>query len=879
MLLTPVIPRTTNDDPALDQRQLYAQGLDGIRRLSRKLWTDHNTHDPGITTLELACYALTELAYRAGFAVEDLLATADDNAGTMAQQFFTPRQILPNRPVTTRDYRKLLIDLDGVKNAWVQPAARRIYADTIKAKLMAEDSGQPGVRAIDIQGLYSVLVEYMDDVTTKAQKQDIDKTIRTALNANRNLCEVFTTIGEVGQQFYALCAELEIEPAADQVEVAAQIRFQVQRYLAPPVHCHSLATMLARTHADGSPYTVPEIFEGPALSHGFIDDADLDAAELRREIRLSDVISIIMDIPGVRAVRDIVVNALVLDKGVWEAVEAPDKWRQQVPEGVQPRLSEEVGRLVFYKRNVPVVADPDKVADRIEALEAEEKASLETVNEEDLPIPLGKARDTAHYHSFQHHFPVIYGLSAQGLSTSDPQRKALALQLKGYLLFFDQLMANFFAQLAQLRKLYARNYASAYGSDPEAARTYFAQRVDNIPDFAKVYGAGTDAAKLQALLEDADAALLRRNRILDHLLARLGEEFHDYVAIMQSAFGNPGGQQMAADALAKANFIADYPKLGAERSLAYNYTLQDAADLWNSYNVSGLERRLCRLLDIANFSRRNLGTVSYDTYTEIDSTPGDEYRFRVKHPVTNKILLSSSTNYATPEQARAEMENAITLAQQPGAYQRKTAVDGKHYFNIVDDSNVVARRIEYFSTEDEMEAAISLLIAHLREYYSGEGMYLIENILLLPEEKDDPFLDICTDPACTDCSDDDPYSYRLHFILPAYAGRFQNMDFRRFVEETIRQETPAHILPKVCWIDSDDMAMLEGPYRDWVSLRAGVTSADRKAKIQALIDALQHVKNVYPSRSLHDCGSDESKPPFILGQSALGSEKPDLPKE
>src|SRR5690606_20850195 len=134
------------------------------------------------------------------------------------------------------------------------------------------------------------------------------------------------------------------------------------------------------------------------------------------------------------------------------------------------------------------------------------------------------------------------------------------------------------------------------------------------------------------------------------------------------------------------------------------------------------------------------------------ATPGDEYRFRVKHPVTNKILLSSSTNYDTPEEARAEMELAIRLAQQPVAYQRQATVDGKHYFNIVDGSEVIARRIEYFADADAMEAAISLLISHLREHYSGEGMYLIENILLLPEAAADPFLDICTDPSCTDYS-------------------------------------------------------------------------------------------------------------------------------
>lgn len=872
MLITPVISRKPPDEAALNQQLLYAEGLDGVRRLSRKLWTDHNVHDPGITILELLCYALTELGYRAGYAVEDLLAAPEDNPGGMQQQFFTPRQILHNSPLTARDYRKLLIDIDGVKNAWIRAAEHRIYADIIEAELLPKDPGKPGVRPVDIRGLYSVLVEYMDEVTTQAAKQDIDQAIVTTLNANRNLCEVFTGVSEVGQRFHALCAELELETSADQIEVAAQIRFQVQRYLAPPVPCHSLAAMLAKTHPDGSPYSVAEIFEGPRLDNGFIDDVELDAAELRTEIRLSDIISIIMDIPGVRAVRDIVVNPLQQNKaGVWEAVEPADKWRQQVPPGVQPRLSEEVGRMVFYKRNVPVVADATAVAARIAELEAEEKTALEGGVAEDLPIPLGRPRDTARYHSFQQHFPLIYGLSPVGLCSRDPQRKAQALQLKGYLLFFDQIMANFFAQLASLNKLYARDYATAYEADPEAARTCFAQRVDSIPEFEKIYGAGTDSATLQTQIEDAAGALRRRNRILDHLLARLGEDFHDYVAVAHSVFGDPLMQQ-AANALAKARFIEDYPELGARRSRAYNYTLQEAEQRWNSLNVSGLEQRICRLLDISNFSRRNLGTVSYDTYAEVDATPGDEYRFRIKHPVSNKILLSSSTNYATPEAAQAEMELAISLAQSPLAYQRKTTVDGKHYFNIIDGSEVIARRIEYFPTEDAMEAAIALLISHLREHYSGEGMYLIENILLLPEKKDDPFLDICTDPSCTDCSDDDPYSYRIHFILPAYAGRFQNMDFRRFVEETIRQETPAHILPKVCWVDSADMAALEGPYRDWIDLRSGHSSADRTQKIQALIDVLQRVKNVYPQRLLHECSADESKPPFILGRSALGSE-------
>jgi hypothetical protein len=379
------------------------------------------------------------------------------------------------------------------------------------------------------------------------------------------------------------------------------------------------------------------------------------------------------------------------------------------------------------------------------------------LGQEDLPIPLGRHRDISSYRSFQHHFPTVYGLSESGLpGNSSALRRAQALQLKGYLLFFDQVLANFLKQLSQVGRLFSRDPATA-------VPTYYAQLVESIPQYEKIYAQAVVDGKSLPVLESAEEAIERRNRFLDQLLARIAEDFHHYVSIMRTAFGTT--EQSVIDS--KYAFLNDYPKLGGERGLAYDYTLAQPEEVWNSQNVSGLERRLARLLGISDFSRRNLATVA-------------------------------------------------------------------------DDSQ-------------------------------GEGMYLIENILLRPEQDDDPFLPICVDPTCTDCADDDPYSYRLHFVLPAYAGRFQNMDFRRYVEETIRLETPAHILPKICWLDVDQMATFEPAYRDWVSLRAGVDQADRNQKLAALRQALFAIKNVYPKQRLRDCGSGDEQPPFILGRTQLGS--------
>ena len=857
MLQQPTLSRQPEADPALDQRQLAGIGLDGVRRLSRQFWTDHNTHDPGITTLELLAYALTDLAYRTRFPIEDLLAAPENNAAEMARLFDSAGQVLPCMPVTEDDYRKLLIDLPGVKNAWLHPVPTTLYADPAEGTLAAKPTGSKTERQIEVRGRYRVLLDYMDDKNTVELRHEVDRDVMAMLNARRSLCTDFVGIDRVGQQPFSLCAEIDLKPDADADRVAADIAFAVDRFLAPPVLNYTLDEMRARVRSDGSTWTIPEIFEGPALVNGFIDDEELAAAGLRTEVRLSDVISVIMDIPGVVAIRDILLNEL---DNAGKAIEPADKWRIPVPPGLQPRLSATRGRIVFYKKNLPIPPNAAQVATLLGDLRLAERLKLEDGQIEDLPIPLGRYRDPENYRSFQSHFPAIYGISEVGLPPgASPQRAAQALQFKAWLLFFDQIMANYQSQLGHVRDLFS--------TQPDLAQSYFSQMVDSFPDWEKVYGDGFDTTELGEVVEPDGSGLLRRNRFLDHLLARYAEDFHEYSAVMQARFGM--GPAQAASA--KCVFLDEYPAIGGARGQAYNAALKGADDLWNSANVSGFEHRVARLLDVSNWRRRNLSEVAYDTYAEIDSTPGDEFRFRVRHPVTGKILLSSSTHYISTTETRNEMERAIARAELPEGYERKTTSDGRFYFNIIDaGGEVIARRIEYFATAEAMELAIAALIAHLRNYYSGEGLYVIEHLLLLPEQDGDPFMNICVDPGCTDCADLDPYTDRITIVLPAYSGRFRNMDFRNFVEETLRQETPAHILPRICWVNSDDMAVIEKAYRDWLAIRAGAATADRVAKIKALIDALTHAKNVYPSSGLHPCGQLEP-PPFVLGRTALGS--------
>ncbi len=865
MLAELIIPKKGTKELSLDHRQLYALGLKHVQQLSNRIWTDYNVHDPGITILELLCYSLTDLGYRAAYPVKDLLAAEKDNADNMARQFFTARQIFPNRALTPKDYRKLMIDLEGVKNGWIAPHAQSYYADTVIGELRNDDPGLEGIEEIKIAGLYDVTIEYDDKITTVTQKEEVKKNVIRLLQSNRNLCEDFVEYKEIENQIFNLCCELELESSAEVSAVKAEIFYRIQNYLCPSLRFYSLSQMLERKKSDGTLLSADEIFEGPALNSGFIDDQELENSELLKTIRLSDIINLIMSIKGVVAVRDILILPFP-ETPEMPATIPENKWVIDVIPGRKPTLGidflEDTNYfLKFYKRNMPVYPKVDKVLEKLRGLYDEMGWKPASDAPNDLEIPLGKFRNPGAYYSFQNDFPALYGLSEAGLSsTATPKREAQAAQLKGYLLFFDQLMANYFAQLTHLKELFS--------TDPEIKRTYFYQVVDSFTDYQKIYGpAGSDIlTTLETKTEDQSLHTERRNRFLDHLIARFAERFTDFARVVHAALGATPGMI----ARYKCNFLADYPAISSERALAYNYSLSNEGDLWNSLNVSGLERRLAKLLGIANYTRRNLSDFNFNIYAEIDTTPGDEFRFRVRNSHTNKIILSSSTHYPTEAVAREEMRRAIHAGMLSSGYEKKKTIDNRYYFNVIDPTGeVIARRIEYYDTEEHMNTAVEELINYLQENFSDEGMFLIENILLRPELEGDPFMRICNAANQTSCSDFDPYSYRIHIILPAENGRFRNMHFRRFVEGIIREETPAHILPKICWIGKEEMSMLEKAYCDWICLKSGKENNDRLNQLKAMITALFEVKNSYPSELLHECETNEEK--FILGETAIGS--------
>ncbi len=1024
-----------------DYHFLREKGYKHIESMATQLWTDFNIHDPGITTLEMLCYAITDLGYRTSYPIEDILAEeSQENVSqqddTQSKPFFTARKILTCNPVTCNDYRKLIIDIPGVKNAWLKIVDKyepQVYVNCKSSRLTLFNTKQ--YMPIHIRGLYNVLLEFEDDpqlnslnqfvrrffienedievelrlptwdqfclckeitnkidnstytinladvehiefkpfsydkslklytgimevefkenikeeftykVSYKVQKRaitidDIDNKILNHLNqdddlknqylsflergcsivqqvsqtlhSHRNLCEDFHEFQAVIIDDIVVCADIEIASDADVEEVAAEIYYQLDLFLSPPVQFYTIEELLDREK------TADEIFEGPILNHGFIDDWELENSNFKKELHVSDLIQIIMDVHGVVAVKTIMVNRL--QDGI--PYSNGEKWCLPLEPDHAAQLNRSRSKLTFYKQKIPFSPNSEEVEQFILEKEALLRHKRLGIAGYDFPIPQGRFRDIQQYYSIQNDYPLCYSIGPEGLPDSATLlRKAQAKQLKAYLLLYDQLLANYFSQLAHVKDLFSLN--------PEIQKTYFSQPLYEIkdlfePDVPGIKNLYLDFVEYVTNLNDADVKLNdehtfqahwnqwlqntgqspgdylktlyereerledqttyedRRNRFLDHLIARFCEKFTDYVLLMYNLDRRKAPLELIEDKLA---FLRDYPTISSERGKAFDYKQYDSYE--DSVNVSGLQKRVSRLLGINSYQRKKL-YESMDSYFEIyqekDTDPIDEFRFRLLDD-NNNILLSSTKNALKKDDLYKTIKLVKKFAVEQDHYQLKQSDDGKFYFNLLDDKNdLIARRIQYFDTEEERDQEIQKIITFLSSLSDCEGFHILEHILLRPGAKNHPMLEegsllpVCASEDCQTCSGFlDPYSFRVTAVLPQWLNRFQNMDFRTFFESVIRQEAPAHVHVKICWVDQPSMKRFEECYEIWLQ-RMAEPCPDHDKLFEAkknLIHALNSLRSVYPEARLHDCIEGNDINPVLLNQTVLGTSKED----
>lgn len=846
---TITIPGELDEHATLDFTFLRQEGIKHIQTLAGKVWTDHNVHDPGITILDQLCYAITDLGYRINHDIKDLIT---NERGSSFESLFSPAQILTVNPVTLTDIRKVVLDVEGVKNAWVEKVTQydpevSYNPDTKSLNLSNQDGN---AERLNIAGLLRVSIEKSEST---ALGSEILPAVTRRLHACRNLCEDFAEIRILDLQWIVISGAIEIGQVEDINAFAANVLYRVADFISPQVKFYTLQDLLNKGKR------TDEIFEGPALQHGFIDDNELLRNNRRTELHASDIIREIMNEPEVLMVKNIAVAS---------GSDTPQNWRLLLDKEKAGRLNirQTLSNLRFVKNELPLAIDADKVEELFSGLRDKNLYFPLEEFKRDLKQQPGKYRDLKKYYSIQHQFPELYGIGTVGLPPSaTPKRVAMAKQLKAYLLFFEQVLANYFAQVAGIKDLFS------FYTNPEGTYSY-QSIVDLVPGASELIDTEKYEQNLSAFSESSGTAAERKNRLFNHLLSRFSENLVDYSLWLNdqsmSATGSPVavGEQVdkAATKLAsdKLKFLQNYPLISNDRGRAFNYKLKDA----DGSNVSGLEQRIASKLGITLTRGKSLADgdregfymlehillrpipedfsmfAAYQAPRAIsDIQPGDRNFtkcFSTAHGLQNgeRIEVRGSNTYDGKYIVAKVLTDSFQVSKlyiEPGTVVVK---DNKQitltptWQRIEVDTKIMllTRPVTGFSAGAKEQFTICSALNHGLDQnetieISGtknyDGIYQVGITTTNTFEIARQFAgDEATGRWANVLQRKDPYSLQLTFIFPnvvngAAGNRFQNSNFRAFIEHTIREETPVHLTVYIRWLEKEELINFENTYQ------------------------------------------------------------------
>lgn len=483
------LSRAAPEDIALDYTKLLAEGIALVQQLSGDVWTNFNYSDPGVTILEQLCYALTELAYRAGFAVEDLLGAPDSGEVLLDQHGLYPAPaIMPVNPVTPDDWRRLVIDrVPAVANIWFTPL--------------------PAATGAGNSGLYRIDVLARATPCDCAPFDNDDRLLTSVLDcysAHRGLAEDVDACRVLVPLPAHVGADVYLDADSDPETVMARLLFVLGMALAPEPRRSALQPLL------DAGLSSADIFRGPLMLHGFIADSELTPRVTA--VVVNDLLAAMLDVDGVLMVESLALLVGEPAQTYRGGQECP------VPDGyilqLQPVWRAGQGALRLLRDGVVCTPSGVKVRRLLERAWAEQRRTypLGQQYRDAYPAPVGRALPLAAYTSVQNQFPRVYGIGSDGLpGEAGVARKAQARQLKGYLMAADQLMANYCSQLAFVRQLFSIEAGGKH--------TYAWQSLREIvADSAPLLHADYEQ-RLAALVGSHDPVAARQSAVLDFLLS------------------------------------------------------------------------------------------------------------------------------------------------------------------------------------------------------------------------------------------------------------------------------------------------------------------------------------------------------------------------
>lgn len=544
------IPRKIESPHGITFDELRLQSVEIAQETSGKTWTDYNAHDPGVTILDHLCYGLTDLGYRLGFDVADLLCDPEGRIDFRKQALFAPRQILPCAPVTSIDFRK------------------QIYSDFHEIQDVRIEQVKPGYNR--------VLIRTHD-------RTDLAKRITERLRRDRPLGEDFERVQVMESSPCWLAGEITWDGNGDPAQIYADIHFRCGHRIVGDIQFRRYDELLATGR------TLDELMDGPLTPQGHLEDADF--LEANRKPGIAELVKVVETTPGLRKVRKLFLV---------DADGAPIADSDATSRHLEfPSLDESRPALLLAPGCMSPLGPFLQTAERhLRKLEFGHQALRRNRDlSSQLPaLPTGIHRDISRYRSIQEDFPSAYGIGRHGIPDGAPaQVRAHAKQLKAFLYPFEQIMIDFLGTVEDLPKRFSirPQDGTSYRSRPPAETNI--SRIDQVL-------VGADAhQQAAAALSRLDEPFERRNRLLDTMLAQYGESFPEHILRNFNPYRR--GDPDAWICQAKERYLRHLPELTSRRSDPRLWRLRVAILL----GLSDLEshRRLCGNRELSTIQRHD----------------------------------------------------------------------------------------------------------------------------------------------------------------------------------------------------------------------------------------------------------------------------------
>ncbi len=740
-----------------DGEDLYSKiqhsTLDELQHLSGDFWTDYNPHDPGVTIADAANYALTELAYKLGFELEDYLTESNGYYAVENYGLYPPDKSYPVSPVTADDYLKLIL-------------ANFPMAENVKVETEPNGTFNFHLR----------LTSFF------RRRDDLAMRVRRFFHEHRNLCENIGEVSIAKPKELLFAADIELALDADPTNVLVQIYYTAMQYLAGSVCMKSIQDSSAED------YIAEEWYDGPVENLKVLIPEQKDTE--------TELYWRFMSIDGIESLKTCYFYELCSDGSCGPSPKTDFK------DGYTLVIPKDLSHIKMRIQQKEVTADIKRFKEGLHTLYFTKRTSRmrfflnehtqQSRDEEhncDETIRKANYRNIYEHYPIENDFPRCYRIGQKGLTQNMTQKdKDDAQNFGEYLKLFDLIIKRGLIESDEVKRL-----LSLYGSKNVSRISIYPEMEDVLKDKPNDYS--RDVVKVKSQYLDFLDAMYGVNSELVWLkeFGFYGETTDDYL-------------------LRRMKFLQAVPELLRNRYKAGNIEETSVGNVATiKKHISLLLGFNCHeSIFVGNI------LPSHNLILMGDSKEGKQFRDRINSMLVNEKMLDSDTvSIVTIDTPPVNEEEKFVRYEDLRRYMpifNTNWISGGLFRHGIDMNNYKLVKVghEYllvFWNEDEDEW-MNLARSNDREKLEGwtntlrrylqelnrqcEAVYVIEKSLFEPTE---PFT--------------------VAFVFTGWTTRTYSTRFRALCEQLVRSLLPAHLKMETYWLDSMQMQYFEECYHNW----------------------------------------------------------------